>query len=557
MFLYAGEPAVPIKSLMAFNKRIYHLLFAAALLVPACWLGYQHQGLPHFGLIHDDSVYFSSAWSLSRGDYRIENLPHTPFQTRYPPVYPLYLSLAWLLGEVLPASLSAALYLQLALLPLLFWLLWKVLERAGIAEKRRLLLLAVIACNPYVLYMSVTLLSELPFLCLVLGVLLLSERSPGSGLLRWAVLAGGLAGLAFLTRTAGIVLLLATPAYLLLRRDRRGAAAFACAMLPFLAGWSWWARAHMTGNTDIVSLYYANYTAYYWLTFDGGRNLPLMLWRNIDEWLSALGALVIPKVYPSFFLKIFSQTIAIGGLVGVARVLRSGVELRQYGLFALATSAMLWVWNFPPNERFVFPLLPLFFTGLLAEAAHFAAMLRNARSHRDASQRATARVMQAGAGMLVVAVVALQLFVIAVAWPAETAEVRALNRDRDVAWQWLRENAPAGSGVAGFADPLLHLATGHKAVSMRIPPIYWYRNDTPGQQRLFERISDFARSQGLGYVYYSEADFSRDFADLDRAAIEKAWSEDSRLELIYQTGRSRIYRVREGNESAVSLPRGP
>ncbi|MBX9601479.1 MAG: glycosyltransferase family 39 protein [Bryobacteraceae bacterium] len=528
-----------------------------AILLPAGWLAYQHQGLPHFGLIHDDSVYFSSARSLSRGEYRIENLPSTPYQTRYPPLYPLYLAIAWLIRPALPESLSIALFLQLAFLPLLFWLLWKVFERAGIPEKRRLLLLGVIACNPYVLYMSVTLLSELPFLCLVLAALLLSERSPGSGSIRWAALAGVLAGLAFLTRTAGLVLLFTTPAYLLLRRDRRGAAVFACVLVPFLAGWSLWTRAHMTAATDIVSLYYANYTAYYWLTFESGKNLPLMLWRNADEWLSALGALVAPKIYPSFFLKIFSQTIAVGGLIGLIRLLRSGVELRNYSLFALATSAMLWIWNFPPNERFVFPMLPLFFAGLLAEADHFAAMLRKARSHRDPAQRALARGMQFGSAALAAASFALQFFVIAFAWPAETAEVRALNRDRDMAWEWLRENTPATAGVAGFADPLLHLATGHKAVSMRIPPIYWYRSDTPGQQRLFEEISRFARAQGLSYVYYSEADFSRDFADLDRAAIEKAWAQDPDLELIYQFGRSRIYRVREGSKSAISLPRGP
>ena len=51
--------------------------------------------LPSFGDLHDDSLYYVSAKSLADGGgYRIESLPGEPAQTKYPPLYPLLLSLA-------------------------------------------------------------------------------------------------------------------------------------------------------------------------------------------------------------------------------------------------------------------------------------------------------------------------------------------------------------------------------------------------------------------------------------------------------------------------------
>ena len=93
--------------------------------------------LPQFGDIHDDSVYYVSAKSLASG-----RLPHRepsrpqPFQTKYPPLYPLLLSIAWRVNPRFPQNLPIAAWLSWLALPLMLAVLAALYPRMGIAGWR-------------------------------------------------------------------------------------------------------------------------------------------------------------------------------------------------------------------------------------------------------------------------------------------------------------------------------------------------------------------------------------------------------------------------------------
>ena len=56
-------------------------------LFPAARLAWMAREMPHFGHLHDDSIYFVAAKSIADGSgYRILSLPDEPFQTKYPPL---------------------------------------------------------------------------------------------------------------------------------------------------------------------------------------------------------------------------------------------------------------------------------------------------------------------------------------------------------------------------------------------------------------------------------------------------------------------------------------
>ena len=83
--------------------------------------------MPHFGILQDDGVYLIDAQALTLGNgYRIMSLPAQPFDTRYPPLYPMYLSLAWRMMPAFPANLSIAIMLSWLSLPVILMLtyLW-------------------------------------------------------------------------------------------------------------------------------------------------------------------------------------------------------------------------------------------------------------------------------------------------------------------------------------------------------------------------------------------------------------------------------------------------
>ncbi len=125
--------------------------------------------VPHFGVLQDDSLYYAGAKTIAHGSgYKIFSLPAEPYQTKYPPLYPLYLSLAWLANPSFPSNLTIALALSWISLPVILLLLYKL--------RQPWLILALVAINPYVLFYASNIGSELFFLAILLGAILSSEK---------------------------------------------------------------------------------------------------------------------------------------------------------------------------------------------------------------------------------------------------------------------------------------------------------------------------------------------------------------------------------------------
>ena len=106
-----------------------------ALCLPSLLFVWHNRDVPHFGILQDDGVYMIDAQSLAQGSgYRILSLPKQPFDTRYPPLYPLYLSLAWRSIPAFPANLSMAIMLSWLSFPVVLML--AVLCGAGVTRSR-------------------------------------------------------------------------------------------------------------------------------------------------------------------------------------------------------------------------------------------------------------------------------------------------------------------------------------------------------------------------------------------------------------------------------------
>ena len=79
------------------------------MLVPSAWLAWHSRDAPHLGFFHDDSLFWVTARSLAGGGgYRIQSLPGEPYQTKYPPLYPLLLAAVGKLNPSFPENLPLA-----------------------------------------------------------------------------------------------------------------------------------------------------------------------------------------------------------------------------------------------------------------------------------------------------------------------------------------------------------------------------------------------------------------------------------------------------------------
>src|SRR5690348_17618402 len=92
-------------------------LFVLAL-APSAWLAWRWRAMPQLGLHQDDALYLVGAKSLAEGNsYRIESLPGSPFQTKYPPAVSAIMAAAWKFGPAFPANLRLASLLAWLMLP--------------------------------------------------------------------------------------------------------------------------------------------------------------------------------------------------------------------------------------------------------------------------------------------------------------------------------------------------------------------------------------------------------------------------------------------------------
>ena len=215
-------------------------------------------------------------------------------------------------------------------------------------------MVALTATSPWVVFLSTSLLSETLFAALLTGSLLfltkIHEDSPPVG--RLCALAGLLAGACFLTRTAGIAVVAAGFAWLLMNGRRVGAVIFGLAAASLVVPWALWVLSHTGGNAE--SSYYSasNYGSwnvvfhYAWpekfavVALNAMQSIlaPLAVWSlGATPWLAVpavlLGACMLRGMWLTRMHPVTWCVVAYAGLI------------------------MLWVW---PPVRFLIPMLPLF-----------------------------------------------------------------------------------------------------------------------------------------------------------------------------------------------------
>lgn len=526
----------------------YHLLsmrrkLAAAGIVLAfvlsAYLAWQSRDMPHLGYFHDDSLYLVSARSLADGNgYRISSLPETPFQTKYPPLYPFLLSLVWRVNPSFPDVLAGAALLAWLMVPLYVAAARVALADLGVGAREAWLLCGLIAINPYVSLFGISLLSELPFTILLIAALTLTERAR-RGPAWLAASAGAIAGLAYLTRSAGIVLLASGAVVLLAERRVRHALCYCAAMAPAVLGWTLWTHWHRTPGADRAMLYYTDYLGFY--LRDLG-SLPLIAWKNLDILVHSLGGMVMFKLGESFAEKSVARVLAAAALVGAFRLARRR-GLPAYSAFAAGYLVLLVVWNFSPDERYLLAVFPMLLASFALEFKRLAAALVAAwRSGRVAERAITAGTVALVAALAVVTV-QRNVEAYTTMLPGFVRYHRStLNADTG-AYEWIRANLPDDARVLAYDDAVLYLHTGRRACRLVVPPGIYYHEQLQELARLYASSPEYARAHQLNYMLVTEADLAGDLSGEARRAALGGFRTDPRMRLLYDSRAAWVYRI--------------
>jgi hypothetical protein len=340
--------------LCASGLAVLHLVFALLTFDPT----------PHTG--GDNGAYVTLGRSLlEHGTYSELWEPGTPPHTKYPPVFPALLALAMAVGLQSWPQLKLVV-IALSTVGVAFSFLWlRARRRAALALGIGLLL----AMAPGVLREGRWLLSDVPFWAFTMLAIWGFERmrTAPSGSAREVrsanvAFSAGVAGtvLAYMTRSAGLPLLLAALTRLALHRQwRRLGILTLGAGVPALL---WWFRSQRFGT--------AGYVSEFWLVNPyvpaagriGAGDLLQRALQNVGKYVNVhLPMLLTQQV--GLLLTVISTLIFILAVAGWARRVRRPSTAELFVPLYLSL-ILIWpaLWS---GERFLLPLLPflLFYAG--------------------------------------------------------------------------------------------------------------------------------------------------------------------------------------------------
>jgi hypothetical protein len=216
-----------------------------------------------------------------------------------------------------------------------------------------------------------------------------------------------------------------------------------------------------------------------------------------------------------------------------------------YAGFAVFFALLLAVWNFPPTERLVLPIAPLWLAGLLTEMKHLAANIAAVFGKPDRGQKFAGALVAVVLSSAFLYCGARQSQLISAGLPKFFQDHVERLQQSEPAMAWIRQNLPSGATFLCENDPLLFLRTGRRGAGLVfLPTIHWYRNDQDARTAGFASAARFATERNLGYFLLNDWDYSRDMPSGQHAKLIRTLKQEPRFELLFRDGPTSVYRLR-------------
>jgi 4-amino-4-deoxy-L-arabinose transferase-like glycosyltransferase len=514
-----------------------------------------------FGAYYDDSIYVTTAKALATGQgYRIISLPHEPSQTLYPPFYSFLLSIVWRIYPQFPENIFWMLLLSTAATVTFLALTYYYLTSQEYATAwQALAVVAIAGINWRTMLLATTLVSELMYAVLSIMALHLAEKyeKERAGWIAGTIV-GVAIGLAFLTRSSGIAVLIAVGLYYALQKQwRRGVIAIGVASL-FVIGWSGWCYLNRNAVAGLNAAYFTNY----WHVFSEshhalqalnntspavtffriiGTNILLLLITS-----PALACFGLRYDFPPVVVLFLVFLVFITIVTGLLKRFKNGPRLLDtyvcfYFLLHLIPAGVAY-------DRYLLPIVPFLLYYIVSEAGEVTSAIRRGLSSDTSLKKISA------------ACVAFALFVVTVtlfygnasAIYESLAPFRKKHRGAAVvdaqAIEWVNANTSRSDVLVCYRDPMYYLYTGRKAV-ISSPLIIFntvpYQARQPNSDELRAAFLRLVDESNGNYLILSREDFKFE-SDQYRPTIDELIEErPGKFIQVFNTedGQSKIYRI--------------
>jgi hypothetical protein len=523
------------------------------------------------GSFYDDSIYVTAAKSLATGQgYRIISLPQTVTQTLIPPLYPFLLSLIWRANTHFPDNTSWMMLLSAIASIAFLATSWKYLATQGYTTHRQALVIVALAgINWRTMTVATAIISEVIFALLSVITLLLAEKyeKEERGWIAGAFV-GLMAGLVFLTRTSGLVLLASIAVYYLARRRWRKLLVPLAVASIFVAGWLLWSYGNRTGTGGEHAAYYAGYTRGASDTIAKLQELngssSLMVRLKILEsnalglilvWLP-LEALGLRSGIPIGVLVPFVLLVFIVFVAGFVREAKKGIRLvPMYIVFYLALHLVFPVHSY---ERYLWPVLPFLLWFLVSEVSALILAVRAGFAGKaDTAKRVSAV-------FLTVVFVGLAGFTVYNNVSGIVLSLKLLrqssNTEDENAIVWIKTNTDPSDVLVCFGDQKYYLYTDRKAVRS-VPVLFLdatvYQARDPDSDEMVRVFLNIVRENHGNYFVLSPKDFEQQAPAYGKSIEAFVEKNPEQFVLLFESGGTKIYRIESNMGEHVWRGRNP
>jgi 4-amino-4-deoxy-L-arabinose transferase-like glycosyltransferase len=524
---------------------------------------------PHrFGAYHDDGIYVTTAKSLAEGQgYRIISLPYEPAQTKYPPLYPLLLSLIWRASHF-PENLAAMMWLSVAATVGFLVLSYHYLHKHGYASAwQALFVVGLAAVNWRTMILATSIYSEMVYAALSVWALHLAEDyRQEKGRAKDGLILGIVLGLTFLTRTSGVALIGAVGIYYFIKKDWKRALLPVGVAGTFVAGWVVWCAVNKTAAEGVNVAYYTSYLGH---LSEVVRDLQaqnhssaLAVFLNIAVENFIAGILIsVPLIcsganyswIPGFnggwlvTALVFTFFTFILIVAGFIRQASEGVRLLHIYVISCFGLYLFWLPDVS-YDRFLMPLLPFLLLFFVRELT-----VLGSKARRELRRNTTA------VGKLSATFIGLTLFAVAGVilynysfgiYQSFVALRKSASRAAEDAQAiaWINANTQASDALVCYRDPMYFLYTGHRATrSFPMKEGVPWQDDQASLDNLTGFLFRIVEDSNARYVITTSSDFElEDQPERRRDIFNKLLAQHAdRFIPVFESAdaRSRIYRV--------------
>jgi hypothetical protein len=513
------------------GKKRYFFLIALllALSVPVYWRAINPG---KFGFYHDDGIYLVTAKALATGQgYKILSLPGEPWQTKYPPVFPLALSALWRAYPDFPSNLClfSAFSICCTLVSLALTAAY-LLKRSYASPIQILLLLLFTFLNWRTIILATSVLTEAFFAALAVCVLwLASSRGEKRSAIKSLAL-GVFLALAALTRLAGISLLAAVIIFAFKQKQIRKLLPPIVLASSMIAGWFWWCHLHQAAAAGSHAAYYTNYFQDWQSLLQSNepgaqRSLlgpfAAMVGRNALALLATIPVvcLGIQIDWLRNMAEAWRFLVILIGFFSIILLIIGFWKTRLVGkgllhFYILAYLALHLLWPYMIYDRFLIPVLPFVLFFIVSGGTHLLHACLEGRQAHGWSARVAGLIFSCTILMPLSAAAVLGLALgISDQLRDSKMAYTAIAQEKQELIAWLKTKSGADDILICYQDPVYFLYADRKAIRLPAP------SENESFESYADRLQGFIKDNKVKLLLRTEDDFSLESHSVSRRNV--------------------------------------